>query len=274
MTDMAESRDAPLLPKTVAYLSAFLGVGIGVLALAGPLAVWLGLGDFRLGFSLLRTANSWAPWVAVTALLIAVALPVIGKMTSRPGLGRLGSLALIGAISAGLTWYVPQTFRPPEGTPSIHDIATDPEDPLQFVAIVPLRADAPNNLDYGVMPGVESVEQHIEIQRSAYPDIVPQRFEAPAHEVFERALQAVDTLGWERIAADPESGRIEATDTTFWFRFKDDVVIEVKESTDGGTVVNARSVSRVGRGDVGKNADRLRELFTLLRADDSQSQAQ
>lgn len=267
MTDMAESRDPALLPKTIAYLGALLGVGIGILALAGPLAVWLDLGDFRLGFTLLRTANSWAPWVAVTALVIAVAFPVIGKMTARPGWGRLGSLALIGAVSAGLTWYVPQTFRPPEGTPSIHDIATDPEDPLDFVAIVPLRADAPNNLDYGVMPGVESVEQHIAMQRSAYPDIVPQRFEAPVDEVFESALQAVDTLGWERVAADPGSGRIEATDTTFWFRFKDDVVIEVKESTDGGTVVNARSVSRVGRGDVGKNADRLRELFSLLRAD-------
>ncbi len=267
MTEIAESRDASLLPKTVAYLSAFLGIGIAMLALAGPLAVWLGLGDFRFGFTLLRTANSWAPWVAVAALLVAVVLFATGRMTSRPGFARLGVLALIGAISAGLAWYVPQTFRPPEGTPSIHDIATDPQDPLAFVAIVPLRADAPNNLDYGVMPGVESVEQHIEMQRSAYPDIVPQRFEAPPREVFEHALQAVDTLGWERVAADPESGRIEATDTTFWFRFKDDVVIEVKESASGGTVLNARSVSRVGRGDVGKNAERLRDLFSLLRAD-------
>lgn len=267
MTEMAENTDASLVPKIIAYLCVLLGVGIGILALAGPLTVWLGLGDFRLGFTLLRTANSWAPWIAVIALVIAVGLAVIGRLTSRPGSGRLGSLALIGAISAGLTWYVPQTFRPPEGTPSIHDIATSPQNPLAFVAIVPLRADAPNNLDYGVMPGMDSVEQHIEMQTSAYPDIVPQRFEAPAHELFDRALEAVDTLGWELVAADPESGRIEATDTTFWFRFKDDVVIEVKESASGGTVVHARSVSRVGRGDVGKNAARLRDLFTRLRAD-------
>ncbi len=267
MTNMAESRNASMVPKTIAYLSALLGVGIGLLALSGPLAVWLGLGDFRLGFKLLQTANSWAPWVAVTALVVAVGLPVIGRLASRPGFARLGALALVGAISAGLAWYVPQTFRPPEGTPPIHDIATSPEDPLEFVAVVPLRADAPNNLDYGVMPGMESVEQHIDIQRSAYPDIVPQRFEAPAREIFERALKAIETLGWELVAADPESGRIEATDTTFWFRFKDDVVIEVTESATGGTVINARSVSRVGRGDVGKNAERLRELFKLLAPD-------
>jgi uncharacterized protein (DUF1499 family) len=171
----------------------------------------------------------------------------------------------VAALCAGLAWYVPQTFRPPEGTPAIHDIATDPYDPLPFVAIVPLRADAPNNLEYGVMPGVESVQEHIDLQLAAYPDIQPQVFEQPASEVFARALAAVETLGWELVDSDPGTGRIEATDTTFWFRFKDDVVISVRANATGQTVVQARSVSRVGRSDVGKNAARLREFFAQLR---------
>jgi uncharacterized protein (DUF1499 family) len=73
----------------------------------------------------------------------------------------------------------------------------------------------------------------------------------------------VETLGWELVAAVPEEGRIEATDTTFWFRFKDDVVIYITREGNEA-VLNARSLSRVGGGDLGKNAGRLREFFALL----------
>ena len=77
------------------------------------------------------------------------------------------------------------------------------------------------------------------------------------------ALAAANNLGWEIVATEPAEGRIEATDTTFWFRFKDDIVIRIRP--DGtGTILDARSVSRVGRSDVGKNAARLRMFFAEL----------
>jgi len=85
----------------------------------------------------------------------------------------------------------------------------------------------------------------------------------PPEQVFERALAVVDELGWELVAAVPSEGRIEATDTTFWFRFKDDIVIRIR-ATDGGSEIDARSVSRVGVGDAGTNARRLRKFFGLL----------
>jgi uncharacterized protein (DUF1499 family) len=245
-------------------LCVIAGLGVGLLALAGPLAIWTGMGDYRLAFSLLQIAVPWAGWIALLCLLAAVLSFLLGRRQNA-GFG-LPAMALLAALCAGLAWYVPQTFRPPEGTPAIHDIATDPYNPLEFVAIAPLRADAPNNLDYGVMPGVESVQEHIDIQLRAYPDIVPQEFSEPADAVFQRALRAVEALGWEVVASDAGTRRIEATDTTFWFRFKDDVVIEVSEAGPGGAVVQARSLSRVGRGDVGKNAARLREFFALLEA--------
>jgi uncharacterized protein (DUF1499 family) len=81
--------------------------------------------------------------------------------------------------------------------------------------------------------------------------------------VFERARAAVDTLGWDLVASAPEQGRIEATDTTFWFRFKDDIVIRITETPEG-SLLDARSTSRVGVSDVGKNAARLRAFFALL----------
>ena len=245
-----------------ALICLLAGVGIGFVALLGPLAVWLGAADFRFGFGLLQFVNTWSIWIAGGALIIGIVIAIMGAVLKVEGVMQLSSFALIGAVSAGLAYYIPETFRPPEGTPAIHDIATDPYQPLQFETIAPLRADAANNMDYGIMEGI-TPRQHIDMQLEAYPDIVPQVFDDSVEEVFNRAMAAIEQLGLEVVHADLNQGRIEATDTTFWFRFKDDVVIEI--STDRvDTILHARSTSRVGRSDVGKNAARLREFFALL----------
>ena len=86
----------------------------------------------------------------------------------------------------------------------------------------------------------------------------------PPARAFDRALEAAKRQGWEIVAAVPGEGRIEATDTTRWFGFKDDVVVRVRP--DGaGSRVDVRSVSRVGRGDVGTNARRIRGFLDALR---------
>ena len=261
---VSETNESPLYLKASAGVCLVAGLGIAVFALAGPLAVWMGMADFRLGFGFLQIVNSWATWIAGASLLATIAIFVIAQQKKVESGNKLSALAFVGCLAAFLSWYVPETFRPPEGTPAIHDIATDPYAPLEYIAIAPLRADAANNMDYGVMRGIDSVQQHIDMQMAAYPDIVPQTFADDPSAVFERALAAVETMGWELVAADAQSGRIEATDTTFWFRFKDDVVVEITADGSGGSVLNARSLSRVGTSDVGKNAARLREFFELL----------
>ena len=56
----------------------------------------------------------------------------------------------------------------------------------------------------------------------------------------------------------PERGsRGRATDTTFWFGFKDDVAIRIRADANGGSLVDVRSVSRVGGSDLGANAARI-----------------
>jgi len=82
-------------------------------------------------------------------------------------------------------------------------------------------------------------------QIAAYPDLKTHRMDAAPAQAFERAQQAARSMGWEMVSADPASGRIEATDTTFWFSFKDDVVIRI-EPDPAGSQVDVRSVSRVG----------------------------
>jgi hypothetical protein len=70
-------------------------------------------------------------------------------------------------------------------------------------------------------------------------------------------------LGWEIVAVDPAAGRVEATATTLWFGFKDDIVVRVRRA-DGGAQVDVRSVSRLGGGDLGANAARVRAFLERL----------
>lgn len=72
-------------------------------------------------------------------------------------------------------------------------------------------------------------------------------------------------MGWKIVAAEAEMGRIEATDITFWFGFKDDVVIRITAQNKGSRV-DVRSVSRVGLSDVGTNAKRINSFLEALQA--------
>jgi uncharacterized protein (DUF1499 family) len=134
--------------------------------------------------------------------------------------------------------------------PPIHDITTDLDRPPKFVAVLPLRAGAPNPATYG---GSEVADA----QRRSYPDIKPLLLGVPAGAAYSRALASARGMGWELVASDSTTGRIEATATTPWFGFKDDVVVRVRPEGPGSRI-DVRSVSRVGKSDVGANAQRIR----------------
>jgi hypothetical protein len=234
------------------------GVGFMIAVAAAVAAMLAGLGtrwgwwDFRTGFAVLR----WAVYGAIAA----AALALLGLALALKGSRRSVVLALLGLAIGLVTAYVPwQWRRTAERVPPIHDITTDLESPPPFEAILPLRADAPNPAVYG---GDSIAAQ----QREGYPELGPLVLEAPSPEVFRLALDTARDMGWEVVDSDPDEGRIEATDTTFWFGFKDDIVVRVGEAAEGGTRVDVRSVSRVGRSDVGTNAARIGEFLERLAA--------
>lgn len=255
----------PPLLLILTALAALAGLGLALFALAAPVGVWTGWWDFRQGFSILRSAQPFVLWITLGCAAITVLVLVLGRQRGTAGASRLAGIAALATIAAGIAWYVPQSYLPGQGAdiPPIHDISTDVVDPPQFVDVLPLRGDNSNPTVYGTGNPNMTPEEHAERQRTAYPDLTTRTYDDSATAVFERALAAVDTLGWELVAQDPAAGRIEATDTTFWFRFKDDVVIRIEE-TPTGTVVDARSTSRVGLSDVGKNAERLRAFFNEI----------
>ncbi len=91
-----------------------------------------------------------------------------------------------------------------------------------------------------------------------YPDIQPQRFAKPVGEVFDAASAVAHAQdGWEVTHEERGSGTIQAVATTRLMHFKDDVTITVSAAGEG-TTVDMRSHSRVGKGDFGTNARRIR----------------
>lgn len=254
---------APLLILTA--LAAIAGLGLALFALVAPVGVWTGWWDFRQGFSILRSAQPFVLWITLGCAAITIIILVMGSKRAAAGTAKLAGIAALATVAAGIAWYIPQSYLPGEGAdiPPIHDISTDVVDPPQFVEVLALRGDNSNPTVYGTGNPNLTPQEHAERQREAYPDVTTRTYDDSATAVFERALTAVDTLGWELVAQDPDEGRIEATDTTFWFRFKDDVVIRIVQ-TPNGTVVDARSTSRVGMSDVGKNAERLRAFFNEI----------
>lgn len=261
MTDQESASTAGKTLNIAAILVLVVGLLFSLYALASSMGVWIGLWDFRQGFDMLRTLSTPAPWLLGVSALVTVGAFAGSTALSLGNSVKNAGLALVGTVAVALAYYVPNSYLG-GGFPPIHDVATDAVNPPAYVAIAPLRADSPNSMVYG--EDQDRTAQGLwEIQQEAFPDVVPQRFSEPVEEIFNRVVDAVDTMGLELVDANLADGRVEATDTTFWFRFKDDVVVYVTREGNE-TVVNARSLSRVGVGDFGVNGNRLRELFALL----------
>lgn len=258
-----DTRGANLILTAIGVIALLAGLAIGATALAAVVGVWTGIWQFGTGLQLLFLfAGPWGDIVAIICLVDAITILVLARVLRATNGARMATLAFIGTVAAFLGYYIPESYRPPDSIPLIHDISTDTVDPPQFVDVLPLRADAANTAEYGRSQGM-TPEELARLTREAYPDLMPVRLDVPPSEAFERALAAVNRLGWDLVAQVPAEGRIEATDTTFWFRFKDDIVIRIRQAS-GGSVLDARSVSRVGLSDGGKNAERLRGFLAEL----------
>src|SRR5450755_1958018 len=199
----------------------------------------------------------------VTFIVGAIGLLAGGRRSfdrSRAAIAVI-ALSLVVTIVAGI-W-----ISRGRGTPPIHDVTTDLRDPPAFKDVVLLRsaAGAVNSVEY---QRTQSIRGNIfnvpDAQRSAYPDIQPLALPQPSAQAFQMAQQVARDMGWDIVAVVPSEGRIEATDTTWYFGFKDDVVIRVGPGSTGSRV-DVRSESRVGLGDAGTNARRVQAYLTKLR---------
>ncbi|HBA87876.1 MAG TPA: DUF1499 domain-containing protein [Geobacter sp.] len=227
--------------------AAACGVGAVILLLSSGLGARLNIWHFRTGFTLI-TASAY---IGLGCSLLALVSGVLSLRQRRPLAVAVSLAALLLALSA---FAVPVYWRiQAQSYPRIHDISTDLHNPPRFIAISSLRKS-------GVRYGGAMVAAQ---QQKGYPDLKTVVLPLPKEQAFQRALGVAKKMGWEVVAAVPEEGRIEAVDTTRWFGFKDDISIRIYPAGDR-SLLDIRSVSRVGISDVGTNAKRIRAFLVRL----------
>jgi len=207
-------------------------------ALAGFSMIASGVGTrsdwwrFQVGLALFALAGVLAACALVTGLIESRRGSRMGTVAALVGLAVLAPPAL--AIAGGI------------GKPRINDVSTDLDDPPRFETLTVPPYDLKNAPQ----------------QRAGYPDVQPRTLTDSPSEAFARARAAVEAQGWRIAAADSARGTIEAVDTTGFFGFQDDVIVRVRPNAKGSRI-DVRSKSRVGQGDLGKNAKRIREFLQL-----------
>jgi uncharacterized protein (DUF1499 family) len=234
----------------VTWLLLLVALVNGIAFVLSGFGARLGWWDYVTGLEILR-ASAYAA-LGLGALVIVVLL--VPRLRASGVTNAIATLV----VCLGVLWIPVQWLQQARSLPAINDISTDTVNPPAFVAILPLRAGAPVS---AVHPGVTVAQA----QRAAYPDVVPLVLRVPPADAFAKAAFAAGAAGWEVVATDPAAGRIEATATSRWFGFKDDIVVRVTP-VPGGSRIDVRSVSRVGKSDLGANARRIRAFLSRVAA--------
>jgi uncharacterized protein (DUF1499 family) len=212
------------------------------LLLSGP-GTRAGFWDFRVGLALFALAGLFG---FIAAVIGAISHTRTSTIAAAVGVAAL-LLPAYGIISA-------------RGVPPIHDITTDLDDPPRFRAVLAARGSRSNPI-YDPMDA-KVVRQH----RAGYPDLQPIILPLAPDAAFARIVKTAEGSGWTIVAADPDQRMLEATATTSFFGFRDDVAVRVRPA-DAGSRIDVRSTSRVGRSDAGANAARIRKFFEALQQD-------
>jgi uncharacterized protein (DUF1499 family) len=205
-------------PETLRRVPLWVAIVAALALAAAGLGTRAGLWHFSIGFQMLR----WAGYAGLAAGGAAILMFFFPRLRTG-GLAVLLCAVLVGAMVAAVPLGLQKRAR---AMPVINEVTTDP---------------------FKASP----------LQRQAYPDIQPLIVDAPPGGAFATAKAVAQEMGWEIVREDAKAGTIEAVATTFWFGFKDDV--EIRVSPQGtGSRVDLRSRSRVGKGDAGANAKRVR----------------
>ena len=236
-----------------------LGIGGAAAALVASLSAGQGLWHFHPAFTVLRYAFFAAGAGAVLGL--------IGLFLTRrrPRLMLANLVTLV--IALGFVLYLGNLVRIARSVPAIHDVSTNLDDLPQFTRL-PVRADNLEKVpDEGKpeLKALPALERWKAVHRQHYGDLRTVRLAVPPQEALRRAWDVARRRGWQIAYVEAADGVFEATDTSRFFRFKDDVVVRVRPAPGGGSLLDMRSISRVGGSDVGMNAKRIREFLADLQ---------
>ena len=219
---------------------------LAVIALLGfPFAV-LGFRMDLFGFGVSASIIKWSVLLALGLFVVSMVI-TFWKRRSNPSLAKSARLAAWIAMVPILGMAALKFGA--DGVPPIHNISTDIDNPPAFDVIATVRTNEHNPLTYN------SAELG-PVQSQAYPSVRTLSSSLPKPAAVARAAQLAENLGWQVVNVNAEAGIVEATDTTKLWGFKDDIVVRVTD-TDAGSLIDLRSVSRIGISDLGANAKRI-----------------
>lgn len=237
------------------------GVGAFIWGLVSALGTGWGFWEYTSGLK----GVTWAFFLALGAILLGALFGWRAKKAIAPPPRKLRWAGML----AGLVYvgWVGTFLMAALTVPAIHDISTDLADPPAFRTLS-LRADNLDDvpgMDDENMKGMTPQQRWVLIHQKKYGDIRSVRINEPVPSVIAKAERLAAARGWDVAVSLPEEGRLEATETSALFRFKDDIVLRVKPTDTGeGSIVDMRSVSRVGVSDLGVNAKRVRSFLADL----------
>jgi len=243
-----------------------------VLMVLGPLTFILAAFGAKLGlwgwkFGLLTLSFKIGPLILLGSLGVGViSLLLAFYIKPRKGFANAALAILIPVIGLG---QLKATQKKAGSLPFIHDITTNTQDVPTFTDVIlseRAKVQGVNTVDYvgkKDKPDGKLVSV-LQSQAEAYADIRPLILSDTPEVVFGQAKAAIRQMGWALKSEDVKTGLIEATETTFWYGFEDDIVVRLRPSEGGGTVLDVRSISRIGGSDIGANAERIRKFLKLM----------
>ena len=259
---MAESVGTGSKAGIVTRIALVLSLGAIVAALIAAIGSASGWWHFRSGLGALR----YCFYAAGAGALAAVVGLVLARRARQGRLVLANVIALLAAL--GFMAYLGAKVRTARSVPAIHDVSTNLDDLPQFSRLK-IRADNLEkvpDMDRPELKAMEPEERWKAVHRSAYGDLRTVHLPMSAEDAIRRAEALARDRGWEIVRSDPAAGILEATETSLFFRFKDDVVVRARPAPQGGSLVDMRSISRVGASDVGVNAQRVRSFLADLQA--------
>jgi uncharacterized protein (DUF1499 family) len=235
-------------------------IGSVLAGLIGPVGAGIGAWGYSLGLSILSYSFFGA--------LIAIVMGVFGFVGRKKAIKPPRLLLITGmAIATAYAGWLLNYAIIGRSVPAIHDISTDLADPPEFKSLA-IRADNFDQIpgaEDSAMRGMTPQQRWETLHRGSYGDIRSVRINQPVAAVIEKANRLAKARGWEVALVSPAEGRLEATETSRLFRFKDDVVLRVRPTENGaGSIVDMRSISRVGKSDIGVNAKRVKSFLADL----------
>ena len=236
-------------------------------------AIGYKIGAFDLGFAFGTLNNKVGPLVLMLCGALGLA-SLLGVFIVKPRKGVLPGVLGIAIAVFAMGKLLSTKKMVYEKLPFIHDVSTDTQDPPVFGKVVLAERAAIENVntaDYiGKKAPVYKDEKPVgedlvsALQSKAYPEVGTLILSETKDVVFGEALATAKAMGWDIKEEALAEGRIDATDTTFWYGFEDDITIRLREGNGGGTIVDVRSLSRIGGSDIGKNAARVSAFLEHL----------